>query len=129
MGNPNFYFINFFKWFQVISYFFSNSNLFLYFIILTYVIILITFFTYVNLLKYYFQKRSINKRKYQLKYLRTIMNGLQSFLFIPFINSNLNIIFCANNIKLYDFKCFDFIYLLLFLFVKKKKENHQYQNI
>ena len=35
------------------------------------------------------------------------MNGLKSFLFIPFVNSNLNIIFCSNNIKLYDFKCFD----------------------
>ena len=44
------------------------------------------------------------------------MNCLKSFLFIPFVNSNLAIIFCKNNIGLFEFKCFELKHIIYFSF-------------
>ena len=91
--------------------------MFLYFIIFTYCIIFMSFLLYANLLKYYFQKRNIEKRKFQISLLRIIMGCLKSIFFIPFVESYLSLIFCKNEGILFGnkYKCFNKTHNIFFI--------------
>ena len=99
------------------SYFRYNSSLFIVFINFTYIIIFGAFLIYINLLKYYYQKRNIEKRIFQLALLRNIMNCVKSILFIPIVESNLEIIICQNKVFFYEqnLRCFKHKHNLYFI--------------